>query len=140
MPAGSTASDGPCRIDVRLLALAIPAGGLAPDALTRVDWRAMLHSTGIQPSGWVWQRSTHLLMLDRANGEWVVAELEFVRERGYYVEQRRCTYNWPREAVGAALSRLLALGRSEALAASASLDAWCATMFAPDTADPSFAG
>lgn len=141
MPAGSTASDGPCRIDVRLLALAIPAGGLAPDAMTRLDWRAMIHSTGIQPKGWVWQQNTHLFMLDRSPfGQWVVAEMEFLRDRGYYVELRRCYYDWPREAIGAMLSRLLSLGDREALRASAALDAWTAVAFAPEVADPLFAG
>jgi hypothetical protein len=126
---------------VRLLALAIPAGGLAADALARVDWRTMIHATGIQPSGWVWQRNTHLFMLDRNDfGQWTVAELEFLRDRGYYVELRRSYFDWPREAVGVMLSRLLSLGDQEALTASASLDAWCTTSFAIETADPSFAG
>jgi hypothetical protein len=126
---------------VRVLALAIPAGGLASDALARVDWRAMIQSTGIQPVGWVWQRGTRLFVLDRNEfGQWAVAELEFRRQRGYYIEQRRCSYDWPREAVGAMLGRLLALGDGETLTASASLDAWCATVFAPEAADSAFAG
>lgn len=101
----------------------------------------MIHSTGVQPRGWVWQRSTHLFMLDRNDfGQWAVVELEFLRDRGYYIELRRCSYDWPREAVGAMLSRLLSLGDREALTASASLDAWCAAAFAAEVADSSFAG
>jgi len=124
-----------------LLALAIPAAGLAPNALARVDWRAMIQSTGIQPSGWVWQRNTHLFVLDRNDfGQWTVAELEFLRDGGYYIELRRCYYDWPREAIGAMLSRLLSLGDREALTAAASLDAWCSVTFAAEAADPSFAG
>jgi hypothetical protein len=124
-----------------VLALAIPAGGLAPDALGRLDWRTMIQATGLYPTHWVWQRKTHLFMLDRdACGQWVVAELEFLREQGYYIELRRCVYEWPREAMGAMLSRLLSLGDHEALVASASLDAWCAVVFAPESADPMFAG
>lgn len=141
MSTGSTTSDGPCRVDVRLLALAIPAGGLAPDAMARVDWRAMIQATGIQPKGWVWQQNTHLFMLERNEfGQWVVAELEFLRDRGYYIELRRCSYDWPREATGAMLSRLLSLGDREAFEASVALDAWCAVTFAAEVSDPLFAG
>lgn len=141
MSACSTANDGPCRIDVRLLALAIPDGGLAPEAMTRLDWRTMIQATGLQPAGWVWQHKTHLFMLDRTPlGQWAVAELEFLRDGGYYAEIRRCTYDWPREAIGAMLGRLLSLGECEALNAAASLDGWCSVAFAPEVLDPKFGG
>ena len=69
----------------------------------------MIHATGIQPRGWVWQYRTHLFVLDRGQfGGWEVAEVEFLRDGGYYAELRRCSYEWPREAVGAMLGRLLA--------------------------------
>ncbi|MGH2551366.1 MAG: hypothetical protein ACRDHN_18415 [Thermomicrobiales bacterium] len=124
-----------------MLALAIPAGGLAPDAMARIDWRAMIQATGIQPTGWVWQHNTHLFMLERnESGQWVVAELEFLRDRGYYIELRRCSYDWPREATGAMLSRLLSLGDCEAFEASVALDAWCTVTFAVEVSDPMFAG
>jgi hypothetical protein len=121
--------------------MAVPTSGLAPDALARLDWRTMLQATGVQPKHWVWQRKTHLFVLDRNElGQWVVAELEFLRDEGYYLELRRCAYDWPREAIGAMLSRLLSLGDHEALVASASLDAWCAVVFAPEVSDPLYAG
>src|SRR5688572_5114344 len=55
----------------------------------------------------VWQFERRLLLLDEEPPLWVLAELEFDVEACRYVEVRRASYQWPREAVGALLSRSL---------------------------------
>jgi hypothetical protein len=59
----------------------------------------------------VWQHGRQLLLLDEEPKGWVLAELRFDADRCRYVELRRATYRWPREATGALLSRLLATGQ-----------------------------
>jgi hypothetical protein len=131
MPACSPTSDAACRVDVRILALAIPAIGLAPDALSRADWDNEIARAETEPRAWAWQHGTTLIVLDQqADGSWLLAELGFNPTFGYYTEQRRASYPWPREAIGAALSRVLRMGSGPSLAAAATLDAWCVATFA----------
>jgi hypothetical protein len=67
-----------------------------------------------------------VLLLDRAYRGWIVAELQFDAEGCRYVEIRRATYRWPREAVGAILARTVALGEATAKRLARDLDAWAA--------------
>jgi hypothetical protein len=130
MPACPPTSDAACRVDVRILALAIPAAGLKPDALSRADWRDSRTQGEMASQPWMWQHDTTLLVLDRsATGEWLLSELGFNPTYGYYTEHRRASYAWAREAVGAALSRAIRLGDAASLSAAAALDAWCSVAF-----------
>jgi hypothetical protein len=76
------------------------------------------------PTPFVWQHGRRLLLLDDEQRGWVVAELRFDVERCRYVEVRRATYRWPREAVGAILSRALASGDAAAEDSARSLHQW----------------
>jgi hypothetical protein len=57
-----------------------------------------------------WQHGARLYLLVSEWSGWVLAELEFVPSACHYVEIRRTSYRWPREAVGALLSRALPAG------------------------------
>ncbi len=76
------------------------------------------------PTPFVWQHGRRLLLLDDEQLGWVLAELRFDVERCRYVEVRRATYLWPREAVGAVLSRALASGYAAAEDSARSLRQW----------------
>jgi hypothetical protein len=76
------------------------------------------------PTPFVWQHGRRLLLLDDEQRGWVVAELRFDVERCRYVEVRRAVYEWPREAVGAVLSRALASGLQAAEESATSLHNW----------------
>ena len=64
------------------------------------------------PEPFAWQNGNQLLLMDVDQGGWQFAELVFVPGECRYIELRRSTYEWPREAVGALLSRALASGDS----------------------------
>ena len=76
------------------------------------------------PTPFVWQHGRRLLLLDDERFGWVMAELRFDVRRCRYVEVRRATYRWPREAVGAVLSRALASGDDAAEDSARSLHEW----------------
>lgn len=61
-----------------------------------------------------WQHGARLYLLVSEWSGWVLAELEFVPSECHYVEIRRTSYRWPREAVGALLSRALPAGADAA--------------------------
>jgi hypothetical protein len=67
-----------------------------------------------------------LLLLDEEPIGWVVAELHFDTKRCRYVEVRRATYRWPREAVGVLLSRALPAGETAVARTSVDLFLWLA--------------
>jgi len=74
---------------------------------------------------YVWQHGRSLFLLDRTiSAEWVVAEFRYDRLSGCYHERARMIYEWPREALGALLGRILIHGESETLEAATALDAW----------------
>lgn len=52
------------------------------------------------------QSGQRIHMLACEDGVWVLAELQFDDERVTFLETRRSTYEWPREAFGALLSRV----------------------------------
>ena len=74
----------------------------------------------------VWQHGRRWLLLDVAAHGWTVAELRFEAERCRYVEVRRATYRWPREAAGALLARLVVLGEAPLDQAAQALSGWLA--------------
>jgi hypothetical protein len=72
----------------------------------------------------VWQCGRRLLLLEREQGLWVLAELEFEPEICRYTELRRAFYRWEREAVGALLSRTIGYGEHAAVESAELLDVW----------------
>jgi hypothetical protein len=58
-------------------------------------------------SPFAWQHGPNLYLLVSEWSGWVLAELEFVPDLCHYVETRRTSYRWPREAVCALLTRSL---------------------------------
>ena len=76
------------------------------------------------PTPFVWQHGQRLLLLDDEPPGWVMAELRFDVERCRYIEVRRATYRWAREAVGAILSRALASGDEAIVDSARSLHQW----------------
>jgi hypothetical protein len=58
-------------------------------------------------SPFAWQHGAHLYLLVSEWRGWVLAEMEFVPSLCHYVEIRRTSYRWPREAVCVLLTRSL---------------------------------
>ncbi len=79
-----------------------------------------------RPAGapFVWQHERRLFLLDRAARGWVAAELRFDADDCRYVEVRRATYRWPREAAGALTARAVALGDAVLARLAHDLAAW----------------
>ena len=73
-----------------------------------------------------WQHEQRLLLLDEEPIGWVVAELRFDAAQCRYVEVRRATYRWAREAVGVLLSRALPAGETAVARTSVDLFLWLA--------------
>ena len=71
-----------------------------------------------------WQEGRRLWILDGADNNWILAELLFDPGSCRYLEVRRATYQWPREAAGALLGRAFAGGRRRAEEAARGLSAW----------------
>jgi hypothetical protein len=73
-----------------------------------------------------WQDGRRLWILDGNEDDWVLAELRFEPRACHYVEVRRATYRWFREAAGALLGRTLVGGQPHAEAAANGLSDWAA--------------
>lgn len=73
----------------------------------RLELSALMHVTS---TPFAWQHGARLYLLVSEWSGWVLAELEFVPNECHYVEIRRTSYRWPREALGALLSRALPAG------------------------------
>ena len=71
-----------------------------------------------------WQEGRRLWILDGRASHWVLAELRFEPEACRYLEVRRSSYRWPREAAGALLSKAFAGGQNQAEDAARSLLEW----------------
>lgn len=71
-----------------------------------------------------WQHEREIFLLDRTERGWTVAELHFEYEGLHYLEVRRATYRWPREAAGALIARGLCFGQSPAEQLADDLDGW----------------
>ncbi|MGH2617855.1 MAG: hypothetical protein ACRDJC_21710, partial [Thermomicrobiales bacterium] len=67
-----------------------------------------------RPAPFAWQDGRRLWILDGGLDDWVLAELIFEPRTCSYLEVRRSSYQWPREAVGAFLSRALVGGQRRA--------------------------
>jgi len=73
-----------------------------------------------------WQDGRRLWILDGGSTDWVLAELLFEPQTCRYLEVRRSTYRWPREAAGALLGRSFIGGQRRAEDAARGLNAWIA--------------
>lgn len=73
-----------------------------------------------------WQYGAHLYLLVNDWNGWVLAELKFVPRACHYVEVRRTSYRWPREAAGALLSRSLAADESTTRKLATDVSTWLA--------------
>ncbi len=78
--------------------------------------------TGRAP--FAWQHGSRLFLLESGPLGWVLAELRFDPVGCCYVEVRRASYRWAREATGALLSRALAEGDAIAERTDRALRAW----------------
>ncbi len=77
------------------------------------------------PAPFAWQLGRQLLLLDEdPGGFWQMAELEFEPVRCHYLEVRRASYVWFREALGALMSRALLSGEAAAEEAGTHLLSW----------------
>jgi hypothetical protein len=62
--------------------------------------------------------------MDGSHRDWVLAELLFEPHTCRYLEVRRSSYRWPREAAGAFLGRMIAAGEGRAEQAARGLSEW----------------
>jgi hypothetical protein len=79
-----------------------------------------------QLTPFAWQDGRRLWILDTYGADWVLAELLFDPQSCRYLEVRRSTYRWPREAAGALLGRAFIGGQARAEDAARSLVEWSA--------------
>jgi hypothetical protein len=77
-----------------------------------------------QGGPFAWQDGRRLWILDSGPSDWVLAELLFEPRSCRYLEVRRSTYRWPREAAGALLGRTFAGGQRQAEDAARGLSEW----------------
>lgn len=78
-----------------------------------------------------WQHGANLYLLVSEWNGWVLAELEFVPSLCHYVERRRTSYRWPREAVCALLTRSLVADDETAWRLADDVTAWMTTTSHP---------
>lgn len=71
-----------------------------------------------------WQEGRRLWILDGEEDDWILAELLFEPRACRYVEVRRASYRWFREAAGALLGRTFVGGEPHAEAAARGLSDW----------------
>lgn len=76
------------------------------------------------PGPFAWQDGRRLWILDGSPTHWVLAELMFDTQSCRYIEIRRASYRWPREAAGALLGRAFAGGQQQAEDAARGLSDW----------------
>ncbi|MBA2518852.1 MAG: hypothetical protein H0V24_04245 [Chloroflexia bacterium] len=74
-----------------------------------------------------WQHGADLYLLVNDWTGWVLAELKFVPSGCHYVEIRRTSYRWPREAAGVLLSRTLVLGEATSRQLARDVTTWLET-------------
>jgi hypothetical protein len=77
-----------------------------------------------QSGPFAWQEGRRLWILDGGETNWVLAELIFDTLSCRYLEVRRASYQWPREAAGALLGRTFSGGRRRAEEAACGLSVW----------------
>jgi hypothetical protein len=76
------------------------------------------------PGPFAWQDGRRLWILDGRETDWILAELLFDPTSCRYLEVRRASYRWPREAAGALLGRSFVGGPRRAEEAARRLAAW----------------
>jgi hypothetical protein len=81
-------------------------------------------TVALKTTPFTWQDGRRLWLLDGRPRNWVLAELVFDPTTCRYLEVRRTTYRWPREAAGALLGRTFASGESQAENAARGLVEW----------------
>jgi len=96
---GSVNSSSECRGDDSLI-----QPGTPPERVTERD-------SSVSP--FVVQFERRLFLLAWEQSRWTLAELEFDAKSCTFVEQRRTSYEWPREAFGVLLSRFALIERVE---------------------------
>lgn len=80
----------------------------------------------VHPAPFAWQNGRRLWILDGHAREWILAELVFEPHACRYLEVRRASYRWPREAAGALLGRTLSGGLASTEEAARGLSLWAA--------------
>ncbi|MCA9878954.1 MAG: hypothetical protein KC442_14275 [Thermomicrobiales bacterium] len=83
-------------------------------------------TVGPSTTPFAWQDGRRLWLLDGRARNWVLAELVFDPSSCRYLEVRRTSYRWPREAAGALLGRTIASGQGQAENAARGLVEWAA--------------
>lgn len=81
-------------------------------------------TVALKSTPFTWQDGRRLWLLDGRPRNWVLAELVFDPITCRYLEVRRTTYRWPREAAGALLGRTFASGEGQAENAARGLVEW----------------
>jgi hypothetical protein len=107
----------------------MPAGATAKpndDPGARRSNAASSVATSQDRPPFAWQDGRRLWILDGGPTSWILAELLFEPATCCYVEVRRASYRWPREAAGALLGRTFAAGQKRAEDAARELNAWVA--------------
>lgn len=76
------------------------------------------------PVPFAWQDGRRLWILDGGDSDWVLAEMIFDPVTCRYLEVRRASYRWPREAAGALLGRTFASGQTRVEDVARGLSEW----------------
>lgn len=110
----------PVRIADQMIEAATAAVADRPNEADSAGYRA--------PTPFAWQSGRQLILVDEdPSGVWVMAELLFNPDHIRYVELRRASFPWFREALGAAISRALASGENAAADLAENLSSWFET-------------
>lgn len=104
----------------------MPTGAIRPnDDLSPRRIAAVSDARATTQQGpFAWQDGRRLWILDGGGSDWILAELLFDPESCRYLEIRRSSYRWPREAAGALLSRTYSSGEQKAEIAARGLLDW----------------
>lgn len=115
-------------ISERCSTIASREAGTAPHSVARRDAEQMLESRPF-----VAQDGQSLYLVASVARGWVVAELEFDPGTCVFALKRQTEYEWPREALGRLLSRVMSRQSSderEMIRMSDAFTEWLATQFA----------
>lgn len=107
---------------------AAPRGHADDRAATRhwsLDHVLKLAAGGqVSSTPFAWQHGPCFYLLVRERPGWVLAEMRFVPIACHYVEIRRTSYRWPREAAGVLLSRSLSAGEAASRKLATDVASW----------------
>ena len=99
-------------MDAQLFDSKRPADDVHTELVATHPFVVLGHEPTRAPYPFSSQNGDQLLLLDLEPEGWVVAELRFDSGDCRYAEVRRATYTWSREAIGALLSRSLAVSET----------------------------